>query len=72
VPFWAVSIAGILVTVAAAAESHHISTTHHFSHPRATVLLLAITLIAAGALWTIKFLVFNRLFLKPEPASQSQ
>ena len=64
-PFWAVSIVGILVTVAAAAESHHISTTNHFSHLQATALLLTVTLIAAGVLWTFKFLIFNRLFVQP-------
>jgi len=72
-PFWAVSVAGILVTVAAAAESHRISTTHHFSHSQATILLLAITLTAAGVLWAIKFLIFNRLFvMNPEREMSDQ
>jgi putative flippase GtrA len=64
-PFWAVSVAGILVTVAAAAVSHHISTTDHFTHLQATALLLTVTLTAAGGLWIFKYLVFNRLFVQP-------
>jgi putative flippase GtrA len=68
-PFWAVSIAGILLSVVAAAVSRHLSTAHHLSHSQATGLLLVITLAAFAFLWLLKFLVFNRLFMRTQPAT---
>ena len=61
-PFWAVSVGGILLSVAAAEVARHISIAHHFSHTEATALLLTVTLAVFGFLWVFKFLVFSRLF----------
>jgi putative flippase GtrA len=72
IPFWAVSIVGIFISVAAAAVSRHISTANHLSHTGATVVLLAITLAAFGVLWILKFLVFNRLFMSALPTPDQQ
>ncbi len=61
-PFWAVSIAAILLSIVAAQVAHQISTAHHFSHGEATALLLSVTLAVFGFLWVFKYLVFSRLF----------
>ena len=61
-PFWAVSVGGIVLSIAAAELARHISIAHHLSHAEATALLLAVTLAVFGSLWVFKFLVFNRLF----------
>jgi putative flippase GtrA len=66
-PFWAVSVAGILLSVAAAEVARHISIAHHFSHTEATALLLAVTFAVFGFLWVFKFLVFSRLFRVAPP-----
>lgn len=66
-PFWAVSVGGILLSVAAAEVARHISIAHHFSHTEATALLLTVTLAVFGFLWVFKFLVFSRLFRVAPP-----
>jgi len=67
-PFWVLSFSGILLSVVTANMAHHISVSHHLSHPEATALLLAVILAAFGVLWAFKFLVFNRLFTVGTPA----
>lgn len=66
-PFWAVSVGGVLLSVAAAEVARHISIAHHFSHTEATALLLTVTLAVFGFLWVFKFLVFSRLFRVAPP-----
>ena len=61
-PFWALSVSGILLSIAAAAIAHHISHAHHLGHLEATALLFTIIIVAFGTLWVFKFAVFNRLF----------
>ena len=61
-PFWAVSIAAILLSIVAAEVARQISIAHHFSHGEATALLLTVTLAVFGVLWVFKYLVFSRLF----------
>ncbi|MGC2174147.1 MAG: GtrA family protein [Acidimicrobiales bacterium] len=61
-PFAAISIVGIFVSIASAEVARRISTANHFSHPTATALLLTVTLVAFGILWILKLLVFNRVF----------
>ena len=66
VPFWTLSIAGILLSVATESEARHVGIAH-FDHDHAirTVLVLGANLLAFGVLWIVKFLVFNRLFHVP-------
>jgi putative flippase GtrA len=66
-PFWAVSVGGVLLSVAAAEVARHISIAHHFSHTEATALLLTVTLAVFGFLWVFKFLAFSRLFRMAPP-----
>jgi len=66
IPFWTLSIAGILLSIATESEARHIGIAH-FDHHHAirTVLVLGANLLAFGILWIVKFLVFNRLFHVP-------
>jgi putative flippase GtrA len=61
-PFWIISVWGIVLSIATAALAHHISAANHLSHNAATALLLTITLFAFGVVWALKFLIFNRMF----------
>jgi putative flippase GtrA len=62
VPFWALSIAGILFALFTASLAQHFSNTHHLQHLARTVLVVGANVAAFGILWVLKFLVFNRLF----------
>jgi putative flippase GtrA len=66
VPFWALSIAGILLSVATESEARHIGLAH-FAHDHVirTGLVLGANILAFGVLWVIKFMVFNKLFHVP-------
>ena len=62
-PFWGLSIAGMLLSILTSTEARNIGIAH-FDHHHAirTVLVLGANLLAFGVLWVVKFLVFNRLF----------
>jgi putative flippase GtrA len=62
VPFWALSIAGILFALFTASVAQHFSNTHHLQHLARTVVVVGANIAAFGVLWVLKFLVFNRLF----------
>jgi putative flippase GtrA len=70
-PFWGLSIVGILLSIltSSAARSFGI---HHFNHDHLarTVLVEGMNLFAFALLWVAKFLVFQRLFRTP-PADGS-
>ncbi|MHB8329057.1 MAG: GtrA family protein [Acidimicrobiales bacterium] len=61
-PFWGMSIAGIVLSIFTASEARHLGDVHHFHHLGRTVLVLGANLLAFGVLWVLKFLLFNRLF----------
>jgi putative flippase GtrA len=62
VPFWAMSIAGILFAIFTASLAQHFSNTHHLQHLARTVVVVGANIVGFGILWVLKFLVFNRLF----------
>ena len=62
VPFWALSIAGILFALFTASLAQHFSNTHHLQHLARTVVVVGANVAAFGILWVLKFLIFNRLF----------
>jgi putative flippase GtrA len=62
VPFWVLSIAGILFALFTASLAQHFSNTHHLQHLARTVLVVGANVAAFGILWVLKFLIFNRLF----------
>jgi putative flippase GtrA len=62
VPFWALSITGILFALVTASLAQHFCNTHHLQHLARTVVVVGANVAAFGILWVLKFLVFNRLF----------
>jgi putative flippase GtrA len=62
VPFWVLSIAGILFALFTASLAQHFSNTHHLTHLARTVVVVGANVAAFGILWVLKFLIFNRLF----------
>jgi putative flippase GtrA len=62
IPFWALSIAGILFALFTASVAQHFSNTHHLQHLARTVVVVGANIAAFGILWVLKFLIFNRLF----------
>jgi putative flippase GtrA len=69
-PFWLLSVWGVALSIVTATVARHISIANHFSHASATALLLTVTITAFGAVWMIKFVIFNRLF-RPAPSKTS-
>lgn len=61
-PFWALSVAGILLSMFAAGAAHSFSVEHQLAHSTRTFLVLGVNIAAFGVLWVVKYLVFNRLF----------
>jgi putative flippase GtrA len=61
-PFWALSVWGVVLSVASATLARRISVSNHLSHSAATAVLLTITVSAFGLVWVIKFFIFNRMF----------
>lgn len=62
VPFWVMSITGILFALYTASLAHNFANTHHLQHLERTVLVVGANAAAFGILWVVKFLILNRLF----------
>jgi putative flippase GtrA len=62
VPFWAMSVTGIALSVLTASEARHLSDVHQLHHFGRTILVLGANTGAFAILWVAKFLIFNRLF----------
>ncbi len=69
-PFWGLSIAGMLLSIftSSAARSFGI---HYFNHDHVirTALVEGMNIFAFGVLWVVKFLVFQRLFRVAAPGA---
>ncbi|HEY5250426.1 MAG TPA: GtrA family protein [Acidimicrobiales bacterium] len=65
-PFWGLSIAGMLLSILTSSEARTFGI-HHFEHDHLarTVLVEGMNLFAFAILWVVKFLVFQRLFRSP-------
>jgi len=62
VPFWAMSITGLALSILTSSEARHLSNAHHLHHFGRTILVEGANTGAFALLWVVKFLVFNRLF----------
>jgi putative flippase GtrA len=62
-PFWGLSIAGMLLSIATSTEARNFGI-HHFEHDHLarTALVEGANVLAFGILWVVKFVVFQRLF----------
>ncbi len=62
VPFWVMSITGIVLALLTASLAHNFSDAHDLSHVARTVVIVGANTAAFGILWILKFLILNRLF----------
>jgi putative flippase GtrA len=65
-PFWGLSIVGILLSILTSSVARSFGI-HHFEHDHLarTVLVEGMNLFAFAILWVAKFIVFQRLFRTP-------
>jgi len=62
-PFWALSFAGMVLSIFTSTVARNIGLAHFPDHHvLRTMLVLVANLMAFGVLWIVKFLVFNKLF----------
>jgi putative flippase GtrA len=64
VPFWVMSIIGIVFALYSASLAHSFASHHHLHHLARTVLVVGANIAAFGILWLLKFVILNRLFAK--------
>ena len=62
VPFWAMSITGIVLALWTASLARQFSDAHDLTHLARTVVIVGANTAAFGILWILKFLILNRLF----------
>ena len=62
VPFFVMSLSGILFALYAASLAHNFADAHHLHHLARTILVVGANIAAFGVLWFLKFLILNRLF----------
>ena len=62
-PFWAMSIACLVASIATVDLASHWGQTHHLHHATLTALVDGATLVAFGGLWIVEFAVFRFIFL---------
>jgi putative flippase GtrA len=62
VPFWVMSIIGIVFALFVAALAHDFANSHHLHHLARTVLIVGANVAAFGVLWILRFFILNRLF----------
>jgi putative flippase GtrA len=62
VPFWVMSILGILFALLVAGLAQRFAREHDLQHLARTVLVIGANIFAFGILWLLKFFIFNRLF----------
>ncbi len=68
VPFWVLSITGIVFAIGAAVLARHVVQADHLHHLLGTVVVMGANVGAFGVLWLFKFLVLNRyVFGAPTP-----
>jgi putative flippase GtrA len=62
-PFWGLSIAGMLISILTSSFARNIGI-HYFDHHHLvrTAIVEGMNLFAFGILWIVKFIVFQRLF----------
>jgi putative flippase GtrA len=62
VPFWIMSISGMLLALFTASLARQFSDAHHLSHLARTVVVVGANTCAFGIIWVVKFLILNRIF----------
>ncbi|HTZ10332.1 MAG TPA: GtrA family protein [Acidimicrobiales bacterium] len=73
VPFWTMTVIGIVLSTLSATGAHHFSNDHHLHHLARTVVVEGANTGSFAVLWVVKFLVLNRLFrVHPVAEMESQ
>jgi len=62
IPFWIMSIAGIIFALLTASLARSFSDAHDLGHWSRTVVILGANGFAFGTVWVVKFIVLNRIF----------
>jgi putative flippase GtrA len=63
VPFWVMSIIGIVFALLVVALAQHYAQDHHLHHLARTVLVVGVNVGAFGILWLLRYFILNRLFV---------
>lgn len=71
-PFWALSFAGMALSIGTVSLAEHLGKELGMHHVGLTILVQGANLSAFGLLWVVKFLVFNRLFQVEPPAEEPE
>jgi putative flippase GtrA len=64
-PFWAMSAAGIAFSIIGASLARNVGQAHHLGHIEETALVLLANILSFAIFWTLKLMLFNRLFRVP-------
>ena len=64
-PFWIMSISGMLLALFTASLPRQFSDAHHLNHLARTVVVVGANTCAFGVIWVVKFLILNRIFRQP-------
>jgi putative flippase GtrA len=70
VPFWIMSISGMVLALLTASLARQFSDAHHLGHLMRTVVVVGANTCAFGIIWGVKFLILNRIF-RPLPVTKA-
>lgn len=62
IPFWVMSISGMVLALFTASLARQFSNAHDLSHLTRTVVIVGANTFAFGIIWGVKFLILNRIF----------
>lgn len=62
IPFWVMSIVGIVFALIVAGWAHDFADAHHLHHLARTLLIVGANIAAFGILWLLKLFILNRIF----------
>jgi putative flippase GtrA len=69
-PFYVLTVAGLLASLGAASGVHALVHSQHLSHDVATAVLEGANLGAYAVVWVVKLIILNRVFASPSPPAQ--
>lgn len=64
-PFWVMSATGIAFSMIGAALARDYGISHHIGHLEETGIVLGANILSFAIFWTLKLMLFNRLFRVP-------
>ena len=70
IPFWILSISGMVLALFTASLARQFSDSQHLGHWARTIVVVGANTCAFGIIWGVKFLILNRIF-RQLPESKS-